>query len=63
MTLMTYALVGLVLLLLIVLVYALNERAIKRKTQALSEEIERYIEAEVEIRLEEARITDSEKGQ
>ena len=63
MTLMTYALLGLVLLLLIVLVYVLNERAIKRKAQALSEEIERYIEAEVEIRLKEARIIDSEKGQ
>jgi hypothetical protein len=56
MTTMTYFILGLVLLLLIILVNALSNRSIKRKARALSDEIERYIDTEVESRLEEARI-------
>lgn len=63
MTLITYALLGLMLLLLLAAGYVLNGRAIKRKALALSEEIENYIEAEVEARLEAARIAESDKGQ
>ena len=63
MTLVTYALLGLVLLLLIVFGYVLIDRAINRKAQALSEEIERYIEAKVELKLEEARIAESKNRQ
>tara|TARA_R110002110_G_scaffold415854_1_gene658274 strand:- start:9801 stop:9995 length:195 start_codon:yes stop_codon:yes gene_type:complete len=58
MTTMTYCLLGLVLLVLIILVNALSNRSIKRKARALSDEIERHIDIEVEYRLEEARIAD-----
>lgn len=59
---MTYFLLGLVLLLLIVVVNALSNRSIKRKARELSDEIERYIDTEVESRLEEARIADNNRG-
>ena len=57
---MMYVWLVLLMLLFMFLGYALNDRWTQRAAREMSEEIERYIEAELEIRLKEARTAEGD---
>ena len=58
---MTYFLLGLLILLIIFLGNSLNNQWIERSAKELGEDIERYIEAEVETRLKGAGLAENDK--